>query len=278
MKRRLAAIATLAAATTAATALAAEPDKGTVSTATPKVEWAGELTGSGTYYEAWAQDPTIECPGTPVCDPFTLTVGDAGHSVTLKLNIDRENTAGGDPGFGIRVGFPDGSYQYVQGNAGPKTQGTVKLKNLKPGDYEINTVASHVCCNPDPYRESAEATDVASAAPAPTTTGGGTQQHAPPPAPQLTVKPSKASAKKLTKTRRYRVTASTSAPLHAVTAKLLKGKTAVASAKLASLSGTKMLVLKVAKKVKKGTYTVTVSGTDDQNRVVTTGVKVKVSK
>src|SRR5215213_6134781 len=113
----------------ASTALAATPDKGTLGPSSPKVAWTGELISSGTYYEAWSQDPTIDCPGTPVCDPFMLTVAEGGHTVALRLNIDRENTAGGDPGAGIRIKFPDGSYQYVMGNAGPKSQMTVKLKN-----------------------------------------------------------------------------------------------------------------------------------------------------
>lgn len=285
-RRRLAAGIAAALTITAAAASAATPDKGTVGSSSPKVEWAGELRSSGTYYTAWESDPTAECPGTPVCDPYVLTVAEE-HNVTLRLNIDTQNATGGDPGAGIRVKFPDGSYQYTQGNAGPTSAMVVKLKNLKAGDYEINTVASHVCCGTDPYRESAEVPELVGGAPAPapgpapapTVTpapGGGGQ----PASAQLTVKAGKASARKLTRKHKYAVKVTTSAPLTAVSGRLLKGKKTVGKAKLAKLSGTRKLTLKLSKKrkVRKGRYTVVVSGTDAGGHVVTSAVKVKVKR
>ena len=89
---------------------AATPDKGSVSKSTPKVDWGGELTSSGIFYNAWAQDPSTDC-SAPACDTFTLTVpaDEAGHNVTLTENNDSTNTAGGDPGCGMNIKFPDGT-------------------------------------------------------------------------------------------------------------------------------------------------------------------------
>lgn len=269
-----------AAILTATAAYAADPSEGTIGSSAPKVDWKGELQGSGIYYQAWVDDPTVPCPGLPLCDPFKLTVADGPHPVTIKLHILSTNVDGSDPGAGIRIRNPDGSYQYTQGNASETTAMVLKLKNVAKGDYEVTTVASHVCCGTDPYTASAEITGAAAPSTGTTTTTPptGSQPPAPAPAPQLTVKVGKASAKKLNKSRKLTLTATTTAPLNNVTAALLKGKKAVGSAKLARLSGTAKIVLKLKGKIKKGTYTATVSGTDEQGRQTTTGVKVKVSK
>jgi hypothetical protein len=268
----------------ASMAAAATPDKGTVSKSSPKVEWGGDLTSSGVFYNAWAQDPSTEC-SPPACDIFTLTVAEGGHNLTLTENNDSENTAGGDPGCGLNIQFPDGSYQYTQAPCGAKTTLTVKLKNVKPGDYVIRTASSHVCCGTEGYTASAfipEALNApAPAPPAPSGGGGATTSPAPAAAaPQLTVKPTKASARRMTKSHKYKVKVSSTAPLNAVTAKLRKGSKTRGTAKLKRLNGSATMVLKFAKKtkIKKGSYKVTVSGTDDQGRVVTTSVKVKVKK
>jgi hypothetical protein len=281
---RLLALAIMAACAAASIAVAAEPSSGTIGKSAPKISWAGEFTNSGIYYNAWAQDPTFAC-SAPACDAFALTVADAGVNVTVKVNNDSQNTAGGDPGCGLRIKFPDGSYQYTQSPCGPKTTLSVKLKNVKAGEYELANVSSHVCCGTEGYTASAEIPELAAGAPAPapgtpapSPTPPASQQQQP--SPQLTVKPSRASAKKLTKTHRYTVTASTTARLTNVTARLLKGKKAIGTAKLARLEGTANLVLKLGRKtkVKKGSYTVTVSGADAQGRIVTTAVKVKAGR
>lgn len=263
-----------------ATAFAADPSSGTIGSSAPKVDWKGELQGSGIYYQAWVDDPTIPCAGDPsLCDPFALTVADGPHPVTIKLHILSTNVDGSDPGAGIRIGNPDGSYQYTQGNASEQTPMVLRLKNVAAGEYEVNVVASHVCCGTDPYTASAEIAGAAPSTGTTTTTPPSTPPSPQPaPAPQVTVKAGKASAKKLNKSKKFTLTVSTTAPLNNVTGKLLKGKKAVGSAKLAKLSGTAKLVLKLKGKLKKGTYTATVSGTDDQGRTTTAGVKVKVKK
>ena len=262
-------------------AVAAEPESGSVSKTAPKTEWKGTLQNSGVFYNAWAEDPSMEC-SPPACDTYALKVVDGGHNLTLTKNNSAQNTAGGDPGCGINVTFPDGTYQYTQGSCGPKTTLTVKLKNVKPGDYVVRVAISHVCCSQSEYKASAFIPEFLAGppapAPAPAPAPSG-PQSAPDAAPQLTIKASNASARKLTKRRRYAITATTSAPLNAVTAKLLKGKKAIGTAKLTRLEGTKKLTLKLAKrKVKKGKYTVTVSGTDDSGRVVTAAKKIRVKK
>jgi hypothetical protein len=285
-RTRLAALlATVASLIVPVLAVAATPDKGTVSQATPKVEWGGDLTSSGVFYNAWAQDPSAEC-SAPACDTFTLTVPatEAGHNLTLTENNDSTNTAGGDPGCGMNVQFPDGTYQYTQAPCGAKTTLQVKIKAAKAGDYVIRTASSHVCCGTEGYTASAFIPEYVNApAQAPPGSGGGGTAPAPAPAsaaPQLTVKPSKASAKKLTKTHKYAVTVSATGPLNAVSARLLKGKKAIGTATLKRLEGSAKLTLKLGKKtkVKKGSYSVVVSGTDDQGRVVTTQAKVKMGK
>src|SRR5436190_2219995 len=61
----------------AASAFAATPDKGTISSSSPKVTWGGSITNSGVFYNAWAQDPSTDC-SAPACDTFTLTAAVAG--------------------------------------------------------------------------------------------------------------------------------------------------------------------------------------------------------
>jgi hypothetical protein len=267
----------------ASAAVAATPENGTISSANPKVEWGGDLTNPGIFYNAWAQDPSTECTA-PACDTFTLTVAEAGQNVTLTENNDSTNAAGGDPGCGMNIKFPDGSYQYTQAPCGAKTTLQVKLKNAKAGDYVIRVASSHVCCGTEGYTASAfipAAAGAPAATPTPTpSSGGNTTAQPAPEAPQLTVRPSKASAKKITKAHKYKITASTTAPLNAVTAKFLKGKKTLGTASLSRLSGKATMVLKFSRKtkLKKGTYGVTVSGTDDQGRVVTTAVKVKAAR
>jgi hypothetical protein len=247
-------------------ALAATPSSGTLSTSTPQVKWSGTLTSSGIFYNLWTIDPTLAC-APPTCDPFTLKVADGVHNMSIKLNINSENATGGDPGAGIRVQSPDGAYQYTQGTAGAKTTMTLKFKDPKPGDYEINTVASHVCCGDDPYTQRAEIPELI-----PVEEGGTLRV-----VPQLTLKASGVSARKLAKSRKYKVTVTTTAPLTKVTAKLLKGKKSLASAKAESLEGTATLVLKLTKKAKPkaGTYTLVVSGVDGAGTQTTAAVKIK---
>ena len=282
--KRLACGVAAAAIFSATVANAADPANGTIGSSAPKVSWGGTLTSSGIFYNAWANDPTIEC-SAPACDTFTLTIADGPHPVTIKYNILSTNADGSDPGAGIRIKFPDGSYQYTQGNASETTAMAVKLKNAVAGEYVIDTVTSHACCGPEDYTASAEITGAAAPSPGPTTGGGGTTTPPPtggptPPtaSPQLTVKAGKASAKKLSKSKRLTLTATSTGNLNNVSAKFLKGKKTVGSAKLVRLNGTAKMILKLKGKIKKGTYTATVSGTDDQGRVVTTGIKVKVKK
>lgn len=267
--RRCFAVAAAAGLAAASIALAATPSSGTIGTATPQVKWSGTLTSSGIFYELWTVDPTLSC-APPTCDPFTLKVADGPHDINIKLNIGSSNATGGDPGAGIRIKKPDGSYSYTQGTAGVKTTMTLKLKDVKPGEYEINTVASHVCCGDDPYTERAEIPQLL-----PVEDGGTVRV-----APQLTIKAPKASARKLAKSRKYGVTVTTTAALTNVTAKLLKGKKTMASAKLAQLEATAKLVFKLAKKVKpkSGSYTVVVSGVDAAGTQTTAAVKVKFSR
>ena len=265
-------------------ALAADPESGSIGKASPKVEWKGQVINSGVTNNAWAQDASAPCE-PPACDTFALKVTDPGD-VTLRLSGFKENTAGGDPGCGIRVTLPDGSHQYTSGTCGPKTAMVVKMKNAKAGDYVVDVADSHVVGTPEDYVASAEMPAFLNAggstqpAPAPAPAPAPTQ---PASAPQLTVSAPKASARKTAKSRKYTVTASTSGgALTQVQGRLLKGRKALGTGKLARLEGTAKLVLKLskktAKKLRKGTYTVTVTGVDASNQRVTTTVKATLKK
>jgi hypothetical protein len=277
---RIGAAALLTGIVTCATvALATTPEKGTLSKAKPKVSWSGTITSSGLYYELWEQDPAAECP-SPACDPYTLTVADEGINVSVTNNMQSENAAGGDPGCGVRIKYPDESYHWSgQSTCGVKKPQTVKISNAKAGDYVIEMVSSHVCCGSEEFKGSAFIPELQAGGPSgpsgPTgPTGPGGPQS--PAAPQLTVKAPKASAKKLTKKKKYVITAKSTGRLTKVKATLLKGKKVVARGKLPSLNGTAKITLKL-KRVKPGKYKVVVSG-KHSGGTVSTGVKLKIKK
>lgn len=277
-------VAALAAASSFTIANAADPSSGTISTSAPKVEWGGTVASSGVTNNAWAQDPTFECQA-PACDHFALKVATPGN-VTLTLTGFVENTAGGDPGCGIRVIHPDGKAEYFSGTCGPKTIMKVVLKNAPAGDYSVDVADSHVASptsGTEDYK--ASATLGATAAPAPPPTPGPVATPAPPgpgpstaPAVTLTVKAPALSSKKLAKAKKFSATLKSSGPLSKVNALLVNSKKKLGSGSLPSLDGAGKIVVKVKAKLKPGTYQLSVGGRDAQGRNVVATAKVKVKK
>lgn len=283
MNRTLLALAAVGSLATGlvASSQAASPESGTVSAAAPKVNWEGTVQSSGIFYMAWDEDPEIPCD-PPACDPFMLKVDGAHSLLTVSLNVQNESAAGGEGGGGLRIKLPSGEYNWVKGTSGPKTALRVKLKNPAPGDYEVTSVASYICCGPSDYLASAEVPGGAPApAPAPAT-GAPAPSASPEPAPSITVKAGKLSAKKLKKAKKFTVALSSNGQVNKLKASFRKGKKAIGAGTLASLNGSGKLTIKIAKKaakkLKKGTYSFSVSGTDSQGRTVGTSLRLKVVK
>lgn len=273
MRLTLVALLLITAALATTAAQAADPESGTVSAASPTVSWKGQVISAGITNNAWAQDPSAPCEA-PACDTFALEVADSANLV-LKLKGFKENTAGGDPGCGIRVTAPSGEQTYHSGTCGPSTEMRVTIKNAPKGSYTIDVADSHVVSQPEDYEASATlAVPPPAVAPAPAPTVPPASE----PAPSLTVKVPALSAKRLKRARRFTATLTSSAPLTAVRATLTRGKKRVAGGRLASLDGTGKLAIKVKKGLKKGTYRLRVGGRDAQGREVVDAVKVKVRR
>jgi hypothetical protein len=108
----------------------------------------------------------------------------------------------------------------------------------------------------------------------PPTVGGG---PLPTTTPTIAVKGGAPSAKKASKKKSVSFSVSTSEALTAVVAKLKKGSTILASGKAAGLSGTGTLKLKLKqKKIKKGNYTLSLSGKRASGDAVSVTLKVKL--
>lgn len=273
-------VITLSAA--AGVATAADPADGTISDASPKVAWTGSVMESviAHHWYHTAQNDELPCRA-PTCDSFQLTVANPSRELVVSVDAGENDAAN----VGVRVELPDGTYARTNGPAAPGKPLKLRLKNVTAGQYVVDYTNYYVGGSVE-YNGTAELAPVAGAAgptnPSPSGPTGVPEsgESGEQPATKLTVKAGKASARKLTRARKYTITASTSAPLTQVVAKFLKGKKVIATGKLARLEGTAKLALKISKKAKlrKGSYTVSVTGVDEQNRQVSGGAKVKLSK
>jgi hypothetical protein len=84
------------------------------------------------------------------------------------------------------------------------------------------------------------------------------------------------TAKKAKKSKSLSLKLKSTEKITALTAKLLKGKTTYGKGKLAEIDGSATLKLKLSKKLKKGSYTVNLAGTDSAGNKLTTTAKYKV--
>jgi len=254
-------------------AFASDPSSGKVSTAAPKVEWTGTANGYGYYpLHSIGQIGSDEPCEAPTCDTFALEVVDSDD-----LTIVADNLKAGGPGSDsveIDVVKPDGSIAYTESTDGKPA--TAKIKKAAKGAYEIRIITNEQLANDGSYKASAtlgaSAATVPTGASGPTGTPGptgasgpSTPTPAPAPAASLSLSTKTASAKKSRKGLKLSISAS--APVTNVVATLLKGKTKVASGKLAKLSGKATLTLKLKKALKPGKYTVVVQANDGSRRV-----------
>ena len=278
----------------AATAVAAEPEAGTVSETAPKVTWTGEVTASWfpsravIAENAAGQDGRTPCE-SPTCDTFTLTVAD---SKDLSIGADGPGEASDPDQVIIRIKKPDESYLTTIGDASKGKPLVIKFKKAATGDYVVDYWNYYTNAT-TPYDGFAELS-VPPPAATPAPGGGGTTpppQSTPTPTPtgpsggeniDVKVKVGKASARKLAKARKLAATVTVSRQVAKVTAFLRKGSKLIASGRRGTTTGTAKLTLKLskkaAKKLKKGTYTLAVVADDGRGTTASKSTKVKVAK
>jgi hypothetical protein len=274
---RAAAVAVAAGTTAVSVAVAAAPESGTISKAEPFTEWMGEVTpGGGAWFNSWQSDPSVPCPDQG-CDPYTLTVTDAGDLVIRQRQQDL-TSAGTNPEGGIRVEKPDGSYVYAFGESGPETDLVLELEGATPGDYVVNNVVSYFCCGTFAYQADAGY----KGATAPPEPGGGEEappaQNPPPqgppaeqpPAQQQQQQPAQqtdfaltAKARKVKRrARSFKVAVTTSRAVERVTITLKKGSRKLGSGTIAPFPGKGSVRVKASRRLARGKYKLVVVGQD----------------
>lgn len=289
---RLLCAASVAGGALATTAIAADPENGTVNDATPKVTWKGEVTGSTVALFGMAGASDSGDPGrapceAPTCDTFTLQVA---KQADLSIGAD---VAGDGILIGLRIKKPDGSSLFTLEEASKGKPVVVKFKKAAVGEYVVDYTSQ--TDEPTGYDAFAEIPAPAPATPppsepAPAPEPGGQQQPppaAPAPAPaaqniDLTIKPGKASARKLKKSRKLAATVTVSREVAKLTGFLRKGSKTIGKVSRGTTAGTVKVTLKLsktaAKKLKKGAYTLTFVADDGKGTTASKTVKVKVTK
>ena len=277
MRLKTALYASLAAATAAtsaaAVATAADPASGTVSASAPKVTWTGSTTSSVSAFHAQhtAENDDAPCEA-PTCDSFALKV-EAAADLTVSVDAGESEAAN----VGVRVKLPDGSYVRTKGPAGPGKPLKLKIKAAKIGDYVVD-YTNYYIDGPVEYNGAAELAVPSTTAPASGLAPAGPQ--APPPAQSFTlaVKAPKVSARKAKKGKTIAVGVTVSREVQSITSILRRGKTEVGRGSLGRTAGSAKLKVLVAKKLKKGRYSLYTEAVDAQGTKVSRTVAVKVKK
>ena len=273
--RHVIAVSTALAASAALPAFAADPSEGTVSPASPKVAWVGDVQASSIGYAlftAAGASPSGNCE-QPYCDTFSLKV-EGGGNLTLTAESD---TAGLNE-IDIALEKSDGSVAVFTG--ADRAKGTVK--GLPAGDYPVyvwGVVGASSGSIAFDYKGSAELPAAAAPAPAGPAPAPGASQPAPAAPATLSVKVPKASARELNRAKRLVVKLSASGQVKDVVATLTAGRRTVGTAKLAGFDGTGTVAIRLAKKLKKGRYGLKVTATDSASgKPVRTSAKVRVKR
>ena len=254
------------------TAVAATPENGEVSAASPKVSWTGATTAGYLLRMPTAVSGSEETPcEAPFCDQFALKVStSATLTIAEQLATDSETAAAT-----IRITKPDGSVMQADTDPGAASNKYFKMviKNAPVGDYTIEHYDNAAAGTEfDAYAELA----VPSAAPAAVTPA------APPPAAvveaiDVQVKAAAASAHRLAKTRKLAAKVTVSRAVTSIAGTLKKGSKTFGTGRLGATSGTARLAIKTAKKLKPGTYTLSVVARDASS-MAAKSIKVKVKK
>ena len=264
--------AAIAATALASPAPAATPSSGEVSTAKPLFEWTGEAAG-------WGADPTWEVGETNgtapecvpvVCDSLTVEVLDQAD-----LTITADNTTASGPASDVvdlAVEAPDGSVTYVHSEDTKPV--LARFRNAAKGTYTLYLETSEMAQNDTSYTGRAMLTPPIQAVAEPVEAAPSQPQAQPqsaPPSssPQITIRTRSASVRRAAK--RLRIAVASSAALTGVTARLLKGRRAVARGALSKLDGAGTIALK-GKRLRTGRYTLVVTGTAGDGRKATSSV------
>jgi hypothetical protein len=264
-------------------ALAAEPESGAVSTASPSVQWTGVSSGGfvTTFSQIFINTAGQKTPcQAPSCDTFTLDVKD---SADLNVEVTSEATI-----TYLQIEKPDGEIVY---NNGIEPEGTepdyttkIRIKKAPAGTYKVQSAVNSTA--EEAYSGKAALAVAAPAAP-PAQPGSPPPATAPPSSPSpssapapatVSVKAGKLSARKLAKRRRLPLTLSASGPVTGVKIVLAAKGKAVAVGKLAELEGTKKFQLKLKKKLKPGRYDLAVEGKDANGNTVGVKTTVKIRR
>jgi hypothetical protein len=262
-------------------ALAAEPDKGTVSLSAPTVTWKGTSTGgfATTFSEIFLNAGGEKTPcQAPSCDTFTLEVKEVAD---LNVQVSSEDVI-----TYLQIEKPDGTYVYNDGieveGEEPDPVTKIKIKKAAVGTYLIGAATNGT------FEEAYEGQATlgtpappapAAPAPAPAPAPAAPAPAAAAPAPAtITAKAGKLSARKLAKSRKLPLTLNASAPVTAVKVILAAKGKAVATGTLARLEGTRKFTLKLRKKLKSGNYDLIVEGKDARGAGVGTKITLKVAR
>lgn len=280
-KSLLAIAVTIVAAAPAA--LAATPENGTVSSASPRAEWTGESGG----YGITAANILVNAAGermiceAPACDTYTLDVAEAGHTLTISVTSEQSSITQ------VEVEKPDGTWVMEYGTEAegeePNFTTMMKFSKAPKGTWIVRTQSNNAGPD-DPYKAFAQLAVPGAVAPPPTGSSApppsapAPSSPGPAPAPNFSVKGAKGSAKKLNRKRSLVVSVSSDQTVTDVRAVLKRGSSVVGKGSLAQLNGTGKLKLKLSKKLKRGTYNLGVTARSSSGTVVGASAKVSVKR
>ena len=276
----LAALVSLAIIAIALPAQAAEPASGTLSDAAPSLQWSGEAGGYGTSVVADINGQFPEPCEQPNCDTFDLELKDSGDlTVTLRTNEGAFMT--------MEVEDPSGTITYNGGSEDSDTT-TIKLKKAKTGKYIVRAMTNNTPAEEHGYTgvatlgsPPAAATPAPAGPPAPgaTPTPSGQSPAAAQPAARIIVRSRTGSARKARKGMVVKLTVTSKVTRLSAVLRRGKSKKAYAKGKLAKVSKTGKLKLRTKRRLKRGTYKLTLRAKDaSSGATVATTVKFKVKR
>jgi len=175
---------------------ASEPEKGSVSAASPKAAWAGTLQNPYVFHNLFNYEPMAELTGqipceAPGCDTFTLDVADGGVDLNLEVLSDQTED------MSLRVQDPGGAWTYYPGWGDGSKPTKVKIKKAPKGTYVINVVARIFgSTNPTAVTDTADYKGSATLAVPPPAVAPAPAPVAPTPAPAPASEPAPAPKKK----------------------------------------------------------------------------------
>ena len=237
------------------------------------VEWLMRWTLGGATYSAVAQY-------TEATDALTAT---AGGTATNAPRVDTTATLfeGKDGIVSIVIPVKDPALGGMDGKSitGTHAWSKVDFQSAAPNVDEAPNDEAGKAFKVIPCADGAAPTPGTNPPPPATPPNTSPPSPAPPAGPAtlaLKVVAGKQAAKKVSKARRLVVRLQAGEPLKALTATLKAGKRTVGKGKLASIGGKGKLTLKVPKKIKKATYTLSISATKADGRKASTAVQVRI--